>query len=310
MELYATWNMYGVLLLVVAISGAATVAVPTIGDRGSKYTSHPPPLAYWNFNERDPFVDVVSGYRLMQANKSEPVPIIPGAGRPGTNGGAAEFRHRRQRLYAPRASVPALANISGPHAQVSVIAWVELLDSMPLHGGAFVGGLWQEADSWRQYAIFLDGTGGCPTHNGLVGHISAEGGPSPNQEYCRSRACGATALLDNALHCLATTYDGHFIRAYVNGSLDSTKSHADADNPFAYPNPPHFPNGGIFDDGHADLALGANIIKIPPVTGPRVLGNAFTGRIAGFAVHNVTLTAENIAEICGGRSRVYAALDQ
>ena len=121
-------------------------------------------------------------------------------------------------------------------------------------GGAYVGGVWEEDRSWRQYAIFLDGTGGCRAKNGLVAHISAEGGPSPGQQYCRSRACGATTLEPGVWHCLANSYDGAAIRAYVNGTLDTNatsvgpnpQAGSDPDNPFLYPNPPRFPNGGIF----------------------------------------------------------------
>ena len=33
-------------------------------------------------------------------------------------------------------------------------------------------GVWDESDAWRQYALFLDGTAGCPARNGTVAHIS------------------------------------------------------------------------------------------------------------------------------------------
>ena len=56
-------------------------------------------------------------------------------------------------------------------------------------------------------------------------------------------------------HCVANIYDGKAVRAYVNGSLDSnvsvsagtsTSTSTDPNNPFPLPNPPKFPNGGIF----------------------------------------------------------------
>lgn len=69
-------------------------------------------------------------------------------------------------------------------------------------------------------------------------------------------------------------YDGKEIRAYVNGTLDATHGPgADADNPFAYPNPPSFPNGGIFSGGHADFAMGANIVS-SSVGAPALLRSA------------------------------------
>lgn len=123
---------------------------------------------------------------------------------------------RGQRLEIPRASVPSLANISGPTAAVTVVAEVR-----PLLGG-FVGGVWDEADAARQYALYLGPMARCSVAGGVVGHISAEGGGSPNQSYCESAACGSTSLLARAgWTCAASTYDGLSIRAYVNGTLDN-----------------------------------------------------------------------------------------
>jgi hypothetical protein len=62
------------------------------------------------------------------------------------------------------------------------VASVDALASLPAEaflpgaknvqrGGAFVGGVWEEDQSWRQYAIFMDGTGGCPAKNRLVAHM-------------------------------------------------------------------------------------------------------------------------------------------
>ena len=124
-------------------------------------------------------------------------------------------------------------------------AWIQLSAGQNAqHGGAFVGGVWEEDRSWRQYAIFMDGTGGCKPKNGLVAHISPEGGPSPGQRYCESRACGSTPLASGVWHCVANTYDGKYVRAIVNGTVDDTAH--DSNNPFKLPNPPKFPNGGIF----------------------------------------------------------------
>ena len=35
-----------------------------------------------------------------------------------------------------------------------------------MYGGGYVGGVWDESQSMRQYAIFMDGTGGCPAKDG------------------------------------------------------------------------------------------------------------------------------------------------
>jgi len=184
---------------------------------------------------------------------------------------------------------------------VSVIAWVKLDEGMPLKGGAFIGGLWNEAHAWRQYALFMDGTGGCRTKDGVVAHISAEGGPSPGQKYCQSRACGASTLQPGVWHCIANTYDGARIRAYVNGSLDGGP-----ENPFLYPDPPKYPTGGIFappEGEGADFGLGANFIHPGGGSGPGRLDNMFSGYMRGFAVHDVALSGAELAEICASVGR-------
>ena len=215
------------------------------------------------------WVDAVHGYVLKQHNASNPVRLEQGDGVYGPR--CAAFA-RGQRLVALRDTVPELARISGASATVSVVAWVKL--EAPLARGAFVGGVWEEDNAARQYALFLDGTGGCPAKDGIVAHISAEGGPSPGQRFCRSRACGATALPLRAWHCIANVYNGSDIMAFLNGTLDaagsdgggsgggggsgSSSSSGASDNPFAYPDAPAFPNGGIFTPpagSGANLAL-------------------------------------------------------
>ena len=213
--------------------GLSTVALAVASDiPGHK------PAAYWNFGRAEaPWTQVNGNATLTQYNLSNPVRITT------DNHGITSAVFGRNRVSTPRASVPALAAISGRNATVTVIAWIRL--DAPLRGGSFIGGLWEEFDSSRQYALFLDGTGGCPTRDGVVAHISAEGGPSPGQRYCESRACGATVLAPGVWHCIANTYDGVAIKAFVNGTLDSHGA-SDSNNPFRYPNPPKFPNGGIY----------------------------------------------------------------
>ena len=162
--------------------------------------------------------------------------------------------------------------------------------------------------SFRRYAIFMDHTGSCAATNGLVAHISAEGGPSPGQQYCESRACGTTELQPNVWHCLANSYDGKEILAYVNGTVD-TASATDPNNPFMYPNPPKFPNGGIFTPpkgGGANFSMGANFIHNGGGIGPGRLGNKFVGLLGAYSVYNDALSAAEIATACSQ----FVALDQ
>ena len=276
-------------------------SAPLAGEVGGGRSA----VAHWDFSSERPFVDTVHGYELQQADASTPVGITPSEGGGFDRAAAFGFGAHGHRLYAPRESVPALAAISGHSAEVSVLAWVQLLSEHPLHGGAYVGGVWEEDRSWRQYAIFMDHTGSCAANNGLVAHISAEGGPSPGQRYCESRACGATALRPGVWHCLANTYDGRSIKAYVNGTLDTKQSH-DPNNPFLYPNAPKFPNGGIFRPpagAGANFSMGANFIHDGGGIGSGHLGNEFVGLVGAFAVYNQSLEPSEISALCQGKLR-------
>jgi len=183
---------------------------------------------------------------------------------------------------------------------VTVVAWVKLTRS--LSGGCIVGGLWEEDTASRQYAIFMDHTAKCAANNGLVAHISAEGGPSPGQPYCESAACGATNLSVGVWHCLANVYNGTHIMAYVNGTLDNSfPSKQDDDrNPFAYPDPPRFPNGGIYQPPSgqgANLTLGANMVKHTDWP-EKKLSDTFEGLIGGFAVQASAMSPQELTALC------------
>jgi hypothetical protein len=270
------------------------------------------PVAFWDFSGHDPFVDRVSSYKLEQLNASNPVIILePTGGTLFARAAAFGWSSNETRaqcggrcgnqLFAPRASVPRLTAIAGPDAVVTMVAWVQLGRAPNvMNGGAFVGGVWDESDAWRQYAMFLNGIAGCPAKNGLVAHISAEGGPSPGRKYCYSAACGATALEPGVWHCLAHVYDGKAVRALVNGTLDAPTS-GDTRNPLAYPDPPQFPKGGIFKpppgEG-AGFALGANLIHPGGGTGAATLGNKFVGLMGGLAVYDTALAAAEVSSAC------------
>ena len=174
---------------------AALLAAMLPSAPGATLVPAPRPVASWDFGSSTPFIDTVNNYKLLQHDESRPVVILPTN---GTFKRAAAFNWASHetwkdynratcgnRLYAPRASVPRLAAISGKDAAVTVLAWVQFSTGQNVQrGGAFVGGVWEEDQSWRQYAIFMDGTGGCKPKNGLVAHVS-RGWPQPGTEILR-----------------------------------------------------------------------------------------------------------------------------
>ena len=213
--------------------GSAAKCAPALKNDDEGSVVPPQPTAAWEFGASasangvhivppNPFTDTVNGYKLLQHNESHPVVIVNASApfmRAAAFGWASHPTWKEcgnqpcgNRVYAGRQSVPKLAAISGPAAHVTVIAFVQLggqdKGQHEMDGGGYVGGVWEESESWRQYAIFMDHTGSCKAKDGLVAHISPEGGASPGQRYCESRACGATALQPHAWHCLANTYDG------------------------------------------------------------------------------------------------------
>ena len=123
---------------------------------------------------------------------------------------------------------------------------------------------------------------------------TCEGGPSPGQKYCYSRACGSTSLPPGVWHCVANSYDGTDIFATVNGTVDTSKL-APSYNPFKLPNPPKFPGRGIFKPpvgGGANFSMGANFIHIGGGKGKGMLENKFTGLVGAFSVYDVALQAD------------------
>lgn len=281
--------------LMLAIIVAAAVAA------SSRDIPLPPAAARWDFAAATaPLCDGVSGSCLTQYNSSDPVVAVAGT---GVKFGLQGARDRAQRISAPRKSVPRLTAISGATATVSIVAWLR-----PAPGytrGGFVGGLWDEGDAARQYALYVGPMARCKTPVGVVGHISADGGPPADigKLACESAACGSTSLVAAHWHCASITYDGVAIRAYLNGTLDDS-SHAtyngSALNPFRYPDPPAFPRGGIFapPTGHpaADVAFGANFINHGH--GKVLSSGGFRGTLHGFAVWAQALSPAQISAAC------------
>jgi hypothetical protein len=270
----------------------------------------PPPVAFWRFQESAaPYLSTGSAgpYALLQGNASQPINTVPAPSAP-FGARAAYFGPRAgfnnsARLYAPRDAVPAITEgISGPQATVTLVAWVSVPHQFQPEG--MVAGVWDEygveggSTGARAYALFLNlGTcapsGGSAYNHGLAAHISPVGGPTPGNRYCTTAACDSRALLPSpAWHCLAGTYDGSAIRAYVNGTLVSN----------AWRNPYNL-TGGIFSpDGlpgrvGAEFGVGANRINAT-VGAPPQWSNTFAGLLGGLAVWGSALGDEEVAQAC------------
>ena len=270
-----------------------------------------PPLAFWTFQEPSaPYLSsgTAGPYALLDGNASLPIASLA-APRAPFGARAAYFpphaANNSARLFAPRAAVPAItSDLAGSNATVTLLAWVSIPPQLKPTG--MVAGVWDEygveggATGARAYALFLNlaicgGGGGGPGPrygNGLAAHISPIGGPTPGSRYCTTAACDARVLPHSDWHCLAGTYDGQFIRAYVNGSLVANSWR----NPFNL-------SGGIFDPRGlpgrigAEFGVGGNRINAT-VGAPPEWSNNFEGLLGGLAVWGEALGAEAVAQAC------------
>lgn len=241
-------------------------------------------VAAWDFSESHKFASVCGKYALENNGGVKIVPDGP------VSGYSAEFNGGNF-LTLPYAKTGAL-NVKTN--EVTVVAWVKWSGE----GIGFVGGMWNEYQDGgkRQYGLFVS----LPYYNGgdnVCGHISRSGKATPPFPYSIDYSASAQKVPYNKWVCVAFTYDGKYIRSYMDGKciarpqelIEHTKGFA------GYPeglvqskNPYYFPDG-IGDNG-SDFTIGAVLLK-------RGMGNFFKGRIGGLAVYKKALSDMQLAEL-------------
>ena len=184
-------------------------------------------------------------------------------------------------------------NIFGENQGVTVIAWVKWEGNT-----GFVGGMWNEYQDGgkRQYGLFVS----LPYYNGrdqVCGHISKTGKPTPPFPYSIDYSASAQIVAKGEWQCVAFTYDGKYIRSFLNGEfqsrepelIDHTKGFegfpdgiVQSKNPYYYPD-------GIGNNG-SDFTVGAVLLKSG-------MGNFFNGLIGGLAVFNRALNEDEIKSL-------------
>ncbi len=182
-------------------------------------------------------------------------------------------------LSLPRPEASAL-NAHGPNAEVSVIAWVKREAKKGSNECEAVAGMWNETLRQRQYCLFLN-LGIWDSAQQAAGHVSSIGGPTPGYKYCMDASIGRTPVPLGIWQCVAFTYDGVWVKTYLNGELDARGDR----NPYRY-------EGGLFDGGPdgADFTVGA-------VYRAGEMGNWYAGALGGLAVFDRALTAEEMRSI-------------
>ena len=288
---------------------ALAVVGAQAGDAGV-VTNTPGLVAFWMFGEAAGQPRLSTGTKQSHPLAELGGPIARVAGGP-FSGYAAEL-NGRQYFRIPYAETGDL-NISGKDAQVSIFAVVLIVD---LKQSRTIAGMWSEGrganddTGTRQYALLMN----MPTYGGpnkLVPHISNEGGVSRRADgsafpWCCDYAVSAHEVPTEQWCTLGCTYDGRYLRAYINGVLDKLEldpvKHKRTDPYFTRGGPdgkdrgmnPYFHGRGIFAYDAAKHAA----TKIPP--SPFAVGSRFAmgkefpegtkGRFGALAVFNRALT--------------------
>ncbi|WP_206293148.1 LamG domain-containing protein [Humisphaera borealis] len=275
-------------------------------------------VAFWTFGEKAGEPRASRG----TPNKHELIevggPIARADGGP-YSGYSAEF-NGKQYLKIPYAQTRDL-NIAGPKAAVSMFAVVRIID---LKQSRTIAGMWSEGkgrdddSGTRQYAMLMN----MPTYGGnrqLVPHISAEGGVTRRADgsafpWCADYAATRKEVPEEQWCTLAFTYDGAYIRAYINGVLDARPldpvKDKRNDRYFTSEGPngkdrgmnPYFHGRGIFQfdpekhkttkpDGGSDFTVAARFAV------GSMLKEATRGKFGGLAVFNRALSDEEVLKL-------------
>lgn len=276
-------------------------------------------VAFWVFGENagSPRQSILVGKPFPLQEVGGPVPRVRG----GSFSGSSALFDGSHYFRLPRATLGAL-DIHGKDAQVSMFSVVRL-DEIGKWGGT-IAGIWSEGQGahddtgTRQYAMLFN----MPTYGGarqLTPHVSSEGGVSRRADgsalpWCVDYAAPISELPVGRWVTLGFTYDGKFIRAYINGIMESrrmdpvkdkrTDGYFTTEGPGGGPRGmnPYYHGRGIFHydpalhaatkpKGPADFTVGARY------AGGSMLGEALKGRMAGLAVFTRALTDEEMKRL-------------
>jgi hypothetical protein len=245
-------------------------------------------VALWDFKEEAGRDRISSGKKKFKLKEGAGViPRVP----EGPLSGYAIKLDGTNYLSIPYAETGTL-NVK--NNSVTVIAWVKWTGP----GVGFVAGMWNEFEDGgrRQYGLFVN----LPHYNGnmqVCGHISRTGKPTPPFPYCIDYSASKQVVPKEDWSCVAFTYDGKYIRSYLNGVFENREPELIRNTKGfeGYPegliqvkNPYYFPfgigdNGSDFTVGSVQLARGMN--------------NFFKGLIGGLAVYDRALTGNEMKRI-------------
>ncbi|MFN3852740.1 MAG: LamG-like jellyroll fold domain-containing protein [Spirosomataceae bacterium] len=247
-------------------------------------------VALWDFKEpegNDRLSYGKSIYKLSEQNGS--IPRV----QDGPLSGYSALFGNKSFLSLKNAETGQL-NIYGAMQGVTVVAWVKWTGEQT----GFIGGMWNEYQDGgkRQYGLFVS----LPHYNGknqVCGHISKTGKPTPPFPYSIDYSASKQEVPINQWVCVAFTYDGQYIRSYLNGVFEKREPELikNTSGFDGYPNglvqsknPYYFPDG--MGNNGSDFTVGAVLLKSG-------MGNYFKGQIGGLAVFDRALKDSELLAI-------------
>jgi hypothetical protein len=185
-------------------------------------------------------------------------------------------------------------NMFGKKQGITVLAWIKWTGEQT----GFVGGMWNEYQDGgkRQYGLFVS----LPHYNGknqVCGHISQSGKPTPPFPYSIDYSASRQVVTPNEWVCVAFTYDGKYIKSYLNGQFEKRETELinNTKGFKGYPsgliqskNPYYFPYG--MGNNGSDFTVGAVLLK-------KGMGNFFKGQIGGLAVFSTALNEKQLKHL-------------
>lgn len=275
---------FRVAALLLFLSNSSIFAQPITSTKGL--------IAFWDFKEEAGQARMAQGkgtFPLTEQNGT-----IPRISEGPLSGYSAQFGNKAF-LSLPNETTGEL-NLHGKKQGVTVVAWVKWTGEQT----GFVGGMWNEYQDGgkRQYGLFVS----LPYYNGknqVCGHISQTGKPTPPFPYSIDYSASKQEVVPNEWVCVAFTYNGKYIKSYVNGVFEAREPELiDHTQGFeGYPNgltqvknPYHFPDG--MGNNGSDFTVGAVLLKSG-------MGNFFKGQIGGLAVFDRALKEKEMQALVG-----------
>lgn len=246
-------------------------------------------LALWDFKEKEGKARKAIG--ISKFSLKEEDGTIPRVNEGPISGYSAKFGNKAF-LKISNQNTGAL-NIFGKSQGVTVIAWIKWEGNT-----GFVGGMWNEYQDGgkRQYGLFVS----LPYYNGadqVCGHISKTGKATPPFPYSIDYSASKQLVAKNEWQCVAFTYDGEFIKSFLNGEFQlrekelirNTKGFEGyPDGLIQSKNPYYYPDG--MGNNGSDFTVGAVLLK-------NGMGNFYHGLIGGLAVFNRALSESEIKNL-------------